>query len=267
MQLQLMALPLQAPRYDVVSLITCTPDDRRLEALARAYRRLLGRDLVDVVRVAHVTSLAEGYNLAYKRAQGDVLIFSHHDVEVMAPDFGAKLKAYMERFDVLGVAGTTRLAGPKWLDAGPPHIFGQVLHPSPTPPGYTVAIYGAPTRSVGNIQALDGLFLAVRREVLERVSFDQDTFNGFHLYDIDFTYSAYLAGFRIGVANDLDVFHHSWGRFDSVWATYADRFVKKHGARLPSLRPRAHRWSIVDVPTMEEAIEAMRPGYWDQGAQ
>ena len=41
---------------------------------------------------------------------------------------------------------------------------------------------------VRNVQALDGLFMAARRSVIERVSFDPVTFDGFHGYDLDFSY-------------------------------------------------------------------------------
>ena len=37
----------------------------------------------------------------------------------------------------------------------------------------------------------------------------QVTFDGFHHYDLDFSYSAYRAGFRLAVVNDICIYHAS----------------------------------------------------------
>ena len=39
-----------------------------------------------------------------------------------------RLLEHMETFHLLGVAGTTKLIGPGWGYAGPPHVFGQIAH-------------------------------------------------------------------------------------------------------------------------------------------
>jgi hypothetical protein len=82
------------------------------------------------------------------------------------------------------------------------------------------------------LTALDGLFFAVRREVLDQLCFDEKTFDGFHLYDLDFTFSAYLANFRLRVANDIHILHGSGGRTDAAWQHYVQRFVVKHAKHL-----------------------------------
>ncbi len=60
--------------------------------------------------------------------------------------------------------------------------------------------------------------------------FDAETFDGFHLYDIDWSYRASRAGFRLGVAGELLVVHASRGAYDAAWQGYADRFRSKHNA-------------------------------------
>jgi hypothetical protein len=66
------------------------------------------------------------------------------------------------------------------------------------------------------------------------VRFDELTFDGWHFYDIDFTFSAFLAGFRLGIRTDLLVRHDSIGNFDERWTYYAQRFLAKHGSNLAS---------------------------------
>jgi hypothetical protein len=55
-------------------------------------------------------------------------------------------------------------------------------------------------------------------------------FDGFHLYDIDFSYRAFLAGYRIAVPADLLLVHFSLGRYDAAWHQYNRRFLEKFPA-------------------------------------
>jgi hypothetical protein len=249
------------------SLVVCSTDDRKFARAHGMYTRLLGEALLEVVRISDAPSLAEGYNRGARQSRGDPVIFSHDDVTFLAADFAQKLMGHLAAFDVVGVAGTTRLVAPQWWAAGPPYIYGQVAHPSSRHGGFDVPIYGNARRAVAGIQALDGVFLAVRRSALERVSFDQDVFDGFHLYDIDFTFSAYLSGLRLGVANDLYPIHASGGRYDDAWKRYALKFLAKHGPRLPRVNPRPMRWALLRVQTREEVIEVMTPSHWEPISQ
>jgi hypothetical protein len=76
--------------------------------------------------------------------------------------------------------------------------------------------------------------MAMRREVAERVGFDAAVFDGFHLYDLDFSFLAFLAGYRIAVCRDLVLVHESIGRYDAAWERYAGRFADKFRDRLPA---------------------------------
>jgi GT2 family glycosyltransferase len=69
--------------------------------------------------------------------------------------------------------------------------------------------------------------MAASRDAVEGTGFDAETFDGFHLYDIDFSYRAHLAGRRVGVSSEIVLRHDSEGGFDERWETYARRFVAK----------------------------------------
>ena len=72
---------------------------------------------------------------------------------------------------------------------------------------------------------VDGAFIAVRRHVWETTRFDPVRFDGFHLYDLDFTRRASAGGARLAVPSDLLLFHASQGRYSDEWRRYARRFV------------------------------------------
>ncbi len=248
----------------MISIIVCSRDDAKFAAMSRTFAERLAPQPLEFVRIPDARSLAEGYNRGVEQSRGDLLLFSHDDVEVISADFSIRLLDHMRHCDVLGVAGTTRLLNARWYGAGIPHIFGQIAHPATGAQGYEVDLYCAPRRRVGNIQALDGLLLAANRNVLDKVRFDADTFDGFHAYDVDFTFSAFRAGLKLAVACDISVIHLSGGQFDETWEHYAGRFAAKHASYLPRIVPKPFRWSSVQARNKAHLLEVMQPAYWDQ---
>ena len=245
----------------MISVITCTIDPLRLELLRSTYALAMGDHPWELVAIRDARSLAEGYTRGIAASRGETVIFCHDDIEILSADFPQRLLRHLERFDLIGVAGTNRLVGGAWTAAGPPHLFGQVAHPDSG--GFlNINIYGAPARVIGNIQAVDGLFFAVRREMLGRVAFDPAVFDGFHLYDVDFSFSAYCAGFRLGVACDIQLLHQSLGKYDERWLAYKERFERKWAGRLGKIVPRRFIWAGVLVGSRAEALEVMNPPYW-----
>jgi hypothetical protein len=194
-------------------------------------------------------------------AKGELLVFSHDDIEILSPAFPQRLKAHLAKFDLIGLVGTSRLGNSRWVSAGPPYIFGQICHLQPDN-SLSVDIYGTPRPAVGGIQGLDGVFLATHRKIFEKVGFDAVNFDGFHLYDLDFSFAAYRAGFRLAVVNDINLFHHSAGKFDHVWVNYAKRFEAKWKSSLTQFVFAQSHWSAVSVRSKQHAMEVMNPPYW-----
>ena len=229
-----LALPLQQPAaIPFVSIIICSIDDRKFESVTAAYESLFAAVPHEIIRIADARSLTEGYNRGMDRSRGELLIFSHDDVRPVNPDFALRVISHLEHCDLLGVAGTSFLSGAAWVMAGWPFLAGQVGMDQ-TGGGISVTAY-APANGMrtSGIQALDGLFLAVRRDVATRHRFDADTFDGWHMYDLDFSFRVAEAGHAVAVANDLLVVHNSKGEYRSeAWRRYEQRFLAKFENRL-----------------------------------
>ena len=203
-----------------ISIIICSIKPERFDKVCANYHALLSGVQHEIIGIHDARSLSEGYNRGIRRATGEILVFSHDDIEIVSSDFAAKLLAYLTRYDLIGVAGTTRLLGGNWLYAGWPYIHGQVGSPGTNPGGIRVRVFQIRGAATENAQAMDGIFLAVRREVVERIGFDEMTFDGWHLYDLDFTYSAYLAGFRAALAKSASYVANK--ELDALLAARAD---------------------------------------------
>ena len=249
----------------MTSIIICSIDDQKFQRAAEMYGRLWRADQHEVIRIPDARSMAEGYNRGTEMARGESLIFAHDDVEILTPDLADRVIAHLKRFDIVGVAGTSLLGHPRWLQAGPPYIYGQVAHPiaKENGGGYMIDIYCASRRTFDDVQSLDGLFLAVRRDVARALRFDEQIFDGFHLYDLDFTFRAYHAGYKLAVACDIQVVHDSVGQYDQMWETHARRFIEKHASRLAPLPVKEFNWAWVKVDQKNAIREVMTPLFWD----
>lgn len=217
-----------------LSIIVCSVDEARFARCSANWREMLSERHYELIRIADARGLAEGYNRGLALSRADVLVFCHDDIEILQPNIYSRLTGHLQRADLIGIAGTSRLAGGSWFAAGRPDVYGQVVQPPlPTQDGCRLELYGRsrPTED-RPIQALDGVFLAMRRGVAKALRFDAERFDGFHLYDLDFTFRAYLAGFRLAVCHDVLIYHQSRGDWGEDWRHYVAVFEKKFAGRL-----------------------------------
>jgi GT2 family glycosyltransferase len=213
------------------SIIVCSNRPERARA-SRLHYAALFRDIDhEFILIDDARSLCEGYARGFEQARGELVVLSHDDVEFVTPDAASRLARHLAEFDVVGIAGTTRLIDGMWPSAGDPYCFLLVVYPEKDGL-YSVRYAGEGPLCVPGMQALDGCFVACRRDVVERTGFDATTFDGFHLYDLDFTFRAYLNGFTLAVCRDLALIHQSLGTPDGEWQRYRERFEAKHRNRL-----------------------------------
>ena len=87
-------------------------------------------------------------------------------------------------------------------------------------------------------QALDGVMIGCHRHAAEQLRWDEQTFDGWHGYDVDFTYRAFLAGFNIAVLGFLPLIHYSTATFlsadfEKYEAAFSLKFPNIHAGRIP----------------------------------
>ena len=217
-----------------VSVVVCSIDPAKFSRVSENYRALFAGRKLEIIGIHDARSLAEGYNRGIAQARGEHIILSHDDIEILTPDFAERIERHLAQFDLIGIAGTTKLVTGKWELAGDPYVFVLISYPSPETGGYKTVLGGGGPLVTPGIQALDGVFIAMRRDVAISVPFDEATFDHFHLYDLDFSFRAYRAGYALAVCRDIVLIHQSMGNFSAAWDEYRRRFQAKHGVHLPA---------------------------------
>lgn len=209
------------------SIIICSHLPHRAAAAQAHFHQLFADYEFEIIMIPDAVSLCEGYNRGFATSSGKFIIFSHDDIEFADSTLPQRLAAHLDNVDVIGVAGTTRLMNGAWVSAGDPHAFALFAYPDAEEGRVLVKACGRGGVLIGDVQALDGCFIAAHRAAVERIGFDADTFDGFHLYDLDFSYRAYLCGLNVAVGRDLVPIHASTGKADQHWQKYRKRFEAK----------------------------------------
>ena len=226
-----------------ISVLICSIDAAKYERVTANYAQLLSGHPHEIIGIHDARSLAEGYNRAVRASTGEVLIFSHDDVEIVSGDLATAIARATVTLDVIGVVGTSKVMSGYWPAAGHPFLHGWLAQPAPGGHCFYVGVFGVDGPLTKGIQGLDGMFFVAKRAVAEEVPFDEDTFDGFHGYDLDFSFAAHLAGFSVGTSAEIAVIHASGGTFGEEWQRYANRFAEKHRDRFPADAFRA-KWSF-----------------------
>ncbi len=180
--------------------------------------------------------LCKLYNLCAEKAQYAYLCFLHEDVQFSTQNWGEKIirKLSEPSCGVVGFAGSDiKIKDSKgWrVDKANSytHYIQHYKQRKKKPRTRTLNVSG---RKYAPVVTLDGMALFVRRDVWQEVRFDQDSFTGFHCYDIDFSL-AVAQHYDNYVCTDIFVEHFSEGSFNSDWQAEQLKFNAKWATVVP----------------------------------
>jgi hypothetical protein len=245
------------PAFASVAVGFCSIDPRKAERAKASLATALAPAQCAFHVVTDAKSLAEAFNRMLDAMRADLVILCHDDIEILSTRVDLVLADALSRADIVGVAGARQVSGPAVLWSGHPHVHGWVSYPREGQ--WEAAVLSLQSGSVGGMQALDGVFIAMRGETAAGLRFDAQTFDGFHFYDLDFTYRAAMQGLRLAVTTDVLLVHASEGRFDDAWRGYAQRFQSKYPAlQAPAGKPHWYSARFESLPRLGAFYEHLR---------
>jgi GT2 family glycosyltransferase len=174
-------------------------------ALGLSLRRFAGDGgrLAPHVTCENRTGLPELFNTRIRAGDdGDILAFIHDDVWIDDCFFADRILDGLKQYDVIGVAGATRLLpgqagfvmpGGQGSDEALKNLSGRMAHGQY--PFGSVNVFGPVPAPC---EFLDGVFLAARKATLRTHGVLFDPRFDFHFYDVDFCRTARAQGLRLG---------------------------------------------------------------------
>jgi len=177
-------------------------------------------------------SLAKTYNDALKKASYDIVVFTHDDIIFETRNWGPKLLKLFKKnpeFGVIGIAGTTDLIDGRWWTIKE-SMNGIVSHQHEGKK-WTNTYSPHQGNKITEMVVLDGLFFAIDKTKIKHV-FDE-SFEGFHFYEIPFFFKNYLDGVKLGLTTYFKITHLSIGRTNEEWEQNKIKFEEKFKDSLP----------------------------------
>ena len=157
-------------------------------------------------------SIFQAYNEGIRRAKGDILCFMHEDVLFRSNNWGIIIDNYFAKdilIGLIGFAGSHFLADTPMYWYSAPFVSQRNLNNDQgvVEEHFHEGWFG--NKSIIEVVAVDGFCFYVRKSLFDRISFDEDTYNGFHLYDMDICMQVIEAGYKVCVARDV-LTEHCW---------------------------------------------------------
>ncbi len=218
------------------SIIVCSINSERLEALKQNLAQTIGvpYEVIAIDNLVERYSLCRAYNVGASKAQYPYLCFAHEDIAFHTNSWGEIIANQLSKSDcgVIGFAGSTGKV--KELTSWYFNMDYRRLNLRESADGKTTIYAENPKgEEFSQVITLDGLCLMVRRELWREIPFDEETFTGFHLYDLDYSTAVAAAGYKNYVAQCVLVEHFSRGSFAKTWYEWSEVYQEKWQSRLP----------------------------------
>jgi hypothetical protein len=217
----------------MISVVYCTRQSNQEHKEHLIKSSGLGKNIEIIEIVNNGESLTTCYNRGLKQAKHNIIVYCHDDLVIETKSWGDKLIKLFKRnpeFGIIGVAGTKYLSqSGKWWE-NPKKMYGRVAH---THEGKTwLSTYSADLgHELEEVVVCDGVWFAVDKTKIKK-TFNENV-EGFHFYDVTFSFENYIAGSKVGVTTAIRINHKSIGMTNEAWEKNRVDFSEAYQEHLP----------------------------------
>jgi hypothetical protein len=186
--------------------------------------------------------ICKAYNIGGKKSKFPYLCFIHEDVKFISKNWGQNLITHFStdpKCGVIGLAGSVcknRMVTSWWQPVIEGTETKRTNYIQGFPNGTRKHFLLNPLQEDKSlVVSLDGVFMAMKKNVWEKVLFDQELLKGFHAYDLDFTIRS-SRNFNNYVVYDILLEHYSEGVNDLNWLKQNLLIHNKNKGRLPIIK-------------------------------
>jgi hypothetical protein len=223
----------------MISVIICSVNPELLSQLSNNIKNTIGTpyELIATDNRGSAKGICQVYNEAVTKAQYDILCFIHEDIIIKTNDWGKKLIELFKdpQLGLVGVAGSSYrpLTPAKWGGFGGKTTYENFIQSFKNGDKPNHHYYSNPkNETLSDVTCVDGVWLTTTKKIASEIKFDQDTFKGFHLYDMDFCMSI-IQKYRVAVTYEILINHLSDGSYGNSWMDDNLKFFTKWNAHLP----------------------------------
>lgn len=182
--------------------------------------------------------LCEAYNKGAEKAQYPYICFCHDDILINTPNWGQLVINIFEESDNVGLLGVAGGSYKPWVPSSwfftrdEKYAKMNVTQVYPQNNEITHCYKNPNNKPLDQVVVLDGCWFCARTSIAKEFKFDQEIFQSYHFYDID--YSLQVAQkYQNYVTLEIEMEHYSYGDFTTEWLKESFKFHKKWKKQLP----------------------------------
>ena len=202
----------------MISIIICSRDKQLSEELIKNIDCTIGcaYELIVIDNSAGRHSIFSAYNEGIQRANGDILHFQHDDITHISSGWGLVAEEILsdETIGLLGVGGSHVMPGFPAYYSESPYMSGYNHDNDNGIVSGNNEGYWSP-KGLADVAVVDGQQFFIPRRLFPLLKFDEDSYSGFHGYDMDICMQVQSLGLRVVVSNKM-LSEHQWS--NSKWA-------------------------------------------------
>lgn len=219
----------------MISIIICSATPSISDSLSINIRETIGDMEYEIVIVDNSDNkygICQAYNIGIQRARYPYVCFMHTDIVFHTKSWGEMAIKALEdkKIGMLGVQGCCYFdeSTSYWCRSGfrKAHIIQQKNNEY-------VRVYEEDFPCTDEVVAMDGLWLFARKDLFDKIHWDNETFPYFHMYDHDICMQILQLGLTLRIVPDLWIEHKSWGNYDELFYSQIGEFHKKWDDKLP----------------------------------
>jgi hypothetical protein len=222
----------------MISIIVCSINPILLYQLSKNIKQTIGVDyeIIAFDNTLKNWGICKVYNYSAEKAKYDNLVFCHEDILFHINNWGQKLLNHLsdKKIGLVGIAGGTYKSkyNSSWWTSSP-YDYLQRKNILQKINSESVLDFCNPyNENISEVVAIDGVFMACRKEVWLNNKFDEIDFPKFHFYDLDFSFQI-LQKSKVIVVYDILIEHLSYGSYNKEWLSAAEIFTTKWKKILP----------------------------------
>jgi len=222
----------------MLSIIVCSRNKTLSKELINNIINTIGVDyeIITIDNSENQHSISSAYNLGVTKSKYQYICFVHEDVYFHSSNWGNKVIAHLQNPNIgiigLAGAGTVTRVPAAWSGLLSKSEF--IIQSDRTGKKVT-EIFHIPlnyNQSERSVVILDGVFMCMRRELMQKIHFDEKL-NGFHGYDFDISMQSTINGYVNNVIYDIKIEHFSRGKTDKAYYRNLITVFKKWESYLP----------------------------------
>ena len=226
----------------MISLIICSRQPDIPQLLKDNIAETIGveYELVVIDNSKNQFSIFQAYNEGVCRARYPYLCFMHEDILFHTQNWGKNVVEHFkdEKVGLIGVAGGHYMADcpSSWnstLVYSENYLMSSIENGLKETTHFNRLSYfnGLSVEVV----AVDGVWFCTPKSLFKKAKFDDQTFKGFHCYDLDICFQVRNTGHKVLVVSDVLIEHFSGGNWNIEWFENLLLFFNKWKECLPQI--------------------------------